>query len=126
MSADTPEGREAEVREVLEAIGDVLMIQAGMTPERANTLAWEVYNALPQVCDFDCDSCRDQENTMPEDLDPLADTIFGVLLENSGQGLTMREMADQITASIRPFIRDQVILAQHQDCDDDEGCGCVR
>lgn len=59
MSADTPEGREAETNEALAAIQKVVMERAGWAEVPALSLARGILAALPPSCDFDCDACRE-------------------------------------------------------------------
>lgn len=60
MSADTEEQREADEREAIDSITRVLMEKAGYRDGvAARVLAELIYLAVPERCDYDCDSCRE-------------------------------------------------------------------
>lgn len=59
MSANTPEDREAEKKEALDAMTEMIAEYTGWSQAPARNLAELIYNAEPLRCDFDCDHCRE-------------------------------------------------------------------
>jgi len=59
MSADTPEGRAAEMALAIESVEAVLDRYLRITPALRRIIAEDIYRSEPERCDFDCDRCRE-------------------------------------------------------------------